>query len=446
MPGTLSTDRAAVVKNDLPSRQWLPKFQAVLSKLKPPSDNGGTRVLYLVNTLDIGGTETQMVQTALRLRSTSRHVTVGCLSAKGPLLEVLQQAGIPVVEFRKKKTLLSFNGVYQLMRLALFLRRGQFHVIHAHDLGANLLGVPAGWLARTPVIISSRRYLADLDWYTPWRSKIITIIYRLSTHVVVNSSCVRQLLVERDRLPPEKIHVIYNGVDVDRFAGGRRDREGLLGSLGSGSKLIAVVANMYSRVKGHACLIEAARIVCRAVPRAKFVLIGDGAERPRLEQQVRQAWLEGNFLFLGRRQDVPELLACCDLSVLPSEAEAMSNSVLESMAAGLPVVATRVGGTPEIIVDGVDGLLVPPRNAPAFADAILRILQDADLARRLSGTGQARVRTHFTYDRLISQLEQLYSLDRSCSDFMLGMKDFRSVSHSDVVLLDQQSQPLRGKN
>ncbi|PYU06523.1 MAG: hypothetical protein DMG33_07665, partial [Acidobacteria bacterium] len=96
----------------------------------------------------------------------SHHVTVGCLRAEGPLLEILQQAGIPVVEFRKKKTLLSFNGVYQLMRLALFLRRGQFHVIHAHDLWANLLGVPAGWLARTPVIISSRRYLADLDWYT----------------------------------------------------------------------------------------------------------------------------------------------------------------------------------------------------------------------------------------------------------------------------------------
>ena len=446
MPGTLSTERAAVAKSDLSSPHRLPEFQGALSVLKRSSDHGGTRVLYLVDTLNVGGTETQTVQAALRLRSMSHHVTVGCLRAEGPLLEILQQAGIPVVEFRKKKTLLSFNGVYQLMRLALFLRRGQFHVIHAHDLWANLLGVPAGWLARTPVIISSRRYLADLDWYTPWRSKTIRAIYRLSTHVIVNSASVQQLLVERDELPPEKTHVIYNGVDVDRFAGARRDREGLLGSLGSGSKFIAVVANMYSRIKGHACLIEAARIVCRAVPRAKFVLIGDGAERPKLEQQVRQAGLEENFLFLGRRQDVPDLLACCDLSVLPSEAEAMPNSVLESMAAGLPVVATRVGGTPEIIVDGVDGLLVPPRNAPAIADAILRVLRDADLARRLSRTGQARMRTHFSYDRLIAQLEQLYSLRRLRSNCMLRMKDFRSVSHSDVVLLDQQSQPLRGKN
>ncbi len=397
MLSTLSTDRAAVVKNDPSSPHWLPKFHTVLSRLKAPSDNGGARVLHLVDTLNVGGTETQMVQTTLRLRSTSHHVTVGCLHAKGPLLEVLQQADIPVVEFCKKKTLLSVNGVYQLMRLALFLRRGQFHVIHAHDLWANLLGVPAAWLARTPVIICSRRYLADLDWYTPWRNKIIRTIYRLSTHVIVNSASVRQLLVERDRLPAEKIHVIYNGVDVDRFAGVRGDREGLLGSFGSGSKLIAVVANMYSRVKGH-------------------------------------------FLFVGCRQDVPELLACCDVSVLPSEAEAMPNSVLESMAAGLPVVATGVGGTPEIIVDGVDGLLVPPQDSQALAQAMLHILQDADFARRLSRSGQEKMQTHFGFDRLIAELEQLYS------NSVLGMKDFSSVSHSDVVLLDQQTQPLRGKN
>jgi glycosyltransferase involved in cell wall biosynthesis len=111
------------------------------------------------------------------------------------------------------------------------------------------------------------------------------------------------------------------------------------------------------------------------------------------------------------------------------------------MAAGLPVVATRVGGTPEIIIDGVNGLLVPPRNPPALADAILRVLQDADLARRLSRTGQARMRTRFSYDRLIAQLEQLYSR-RSCGNSMLGMEDFRSVSHSDRILFDQQSRPL----
>src|SRR5881394_2193112 len=110
-----------------------------------------TRMLHLVDTLNIGGTENQMVQTAMRLHRLGYHVTVGCLRAEGPLLQVLEEAGIPVVEFRKNKTLMSPGGLVQLFRLALFLRRGKFQVLHAHDLWSNLLGVPAAWLARTPV-------------------------------------------------------------------------------------------------------------------------------------------------------------------------------------------------------------------------------------------------------------------------------------------------------
>jgi glycosyltransferase involved in cell wall biosynthesis len=165
---------------------------------------------------------------------------------------------------------------------------------------------------------------------------------------------------------------------------------------------------MYGRVKGHACLIAAACNVCRILPNAVFVLIGDGEERPKLEEQIREAGLESNFVFLGRRSDVPELLACCDLSVLPSEAEGLPNSVLEAMAAGLPVIATCVGGNPEIIVDGINGLLVPPQDEQALAEAILRILQDAHLGRRLSQAGQERVRAKFGFDRLLAELKQLY--------------------------------------
>ena len=405
---TMSTDRAAIVANDISSSLRLLNHQRTPAVPKRWSIDGATRVLYLVDTLNVGGTESQLVQVALRLHSTSHHVTVGCLRAEGPLLEVLKGAGIPVVEFRKEKTLVSLNGAYQLLRLAIFLRRKRFHVFHAHDLWANLLGVPAARLARTPIIISSRRYLADLEWYRPWRNKVIRMIYRLSTHVAVNSTAVRDLLVERDGLPLEKVRVLYNGVDIDRFARARRNRVGLLPGVRHRSKLIAVVANMYGRVKGHASLIAAARNVCRDVPDAMFVLIGDGQERPTLEQRVREAGLSTNCLFLGSRKDVPELLACCDLSVLPSEAEAMPNSVLEAMAAGLPVVATSVGGIREIIANEVNGLLVPPGDPGALAAAILRILQDADLARRLSRAGQRRARTHFGFDRLVAKLQQLY--------------------------------------
>jgi glycosyltransferase involved in cell wall biosynthesis len=362
----------------------------------------------LVDTLNIGGTESQLVQLAVCMQRVGHRVTVGCLRAEGPLLQVMKRAGIPVVEFRKEKTLLSLNGARQLVRLAAFLRAGKFDVLHAHDLWANLLGIPASRLARTPVVISSRRYLADLEWYTPWRNRIVRFIYRLSSRVVVNSNAVRERLVGREKLAPARVRVIYNAVDVERFACAPRNRAKLLAHIAERSKVIAVLANMYSPVKGHAGLVSAARIVRQSEPDAVFVLIGDGPERPGLESQVRRAGLEKNVLFLGRRTDVPELLACCDLSVLPSEAEAFPNALLESLSAGLPVVATDVGGNREIVENGTNGLLVPPQNPEALAAAVLLLMRDSRLRQRLAGAGQNYVRTHFSFDRLIAELDQLY--------------------------------------
>jgi glycosyltransferase involved in cell wall biosynthesis len=327
------------------------------------------------------------------------------------LLPVLENAGIPVVEFRKKKTLLSPGGLVQLFRLAHFLYQGKFKVLHAHDLWSNLLGVPAAWLARTPVIISSRRYLADQEWYRPWKDKVLSVIYRLSTFIVVNSHAVKTLLVNRYRgLRAEKIHVIYNGVDVDHFATTRACRETLLPGVTSDRQLVAVLANMYSSTKGHSHLISAARSLCLSIPEVMFLMIGDGSERPRLQQQVSELGLEKHFLFLGRRKDIAELLACCQFAVLPSETESLPNSVLEVMSAGLAVVATSTGGTVEIIDGGVDGLLVPPHSPQSLSTTLLQLLLEPQMAHRLARAGQEKMRTHFSFDRLIAELEQLYEL------------------------------------
>lgn len=366
------------------------------------------RVLHLIDTLNIGGTENQLVQLALRMQRAGYRVTVGCLRAEGPLLRVLQQADMPVVEFRKGKTLLSFNGARQLLRLTAFLRSGRFDVVHAHDLWANLLGIPAGRLARIPVVISSRRYLADLEWYTPWRNRIVRFIYRLSTRVVVNSKAVRERLADGDHLAPNRILVLYNAVDVERFSRARRNRKELLPNIAERSKVIAVLANMYSRVKGHASLISAARIVCENEPDTYFLLIGDGTERSALETQAREAGLDNQIVFIGPRTDVPELLACCDLSVLPSEAEGFPNALLESMSAGLPVVATAVGGSKEVIENGTNGLLVPPGNPEALAAAILRVIRNPKLSKTLARAGQRKIRACFSFDRLAAELDQLY--------------------------------------
>ena len=405
-----STDNspAAIAEDSSPSWQEVAQTEPSLSAADQPRRDRRLRVLHLVDTLNVGGTECQVTQLALHMQRFGFDITVGCLRAEGPLLRVLQRAGIPVVEFRKRETLLSWNGIRQLLRLALFLRNGRFAVIQAHDLWANLLGVPAGRLARVPVVISSRRYLDDLEWYTPWRKRVVRLVYLLSTCVVVNSTAISERLVVKEQIPAAKIRTVRNGVDVERFCRARPERGKLLPNVGKHSKLIVVLANMYSRVKGHAGLISAARIVCEKEPDAVFLLIGDGPERPWLETQVRDAALDKSVLFVGRRTDIPEWLACCDLSVLSSEAEGLPNALLESMSAGLPVVATAVGGSKEIIEDGVNGQLVPPGNPELLAAAILRVIRNPNWANGLARCGQDDMRARFSFDRLVAELGRLY--------------------------------------
>jgi glycosyltransferase involved in cell wall biosynthesis len=226
--------------------------------------------------------------------------------------------------------------------------------------------------------------------------------------VVGNSIAVRDLLVKEDGFNPAKIRVILNAVDGNLFCRSRGNKGSLLPFLNEGQTLIAVLANMNIETKGHQDLVEAARKICEDFPRVRFVLIGDGCKRAGIEQKVRELGLEEYFVFLGRRNDVPELLSCCNLSVLPSWAEGLPNAVIESLAAGLPVVATKVGGIPEIIEDGKSGLLVPAHDPASLANAILRVLNDTELARRLGRAGRERAQEVFSFERLLSETTNLY--------------------------------------
>ena len=170
-----------------------------------------------------------------------------------------------------------------------------------------------------------------------------------------------------------------------------------------------LVGNMHTDVKGHPLLLDAAAEVIREFPKTRFVFAGDGALRKELEDKVDRLGLGQNVLFLGRRNDIPEILACCDIGVLPSKAEGLPNAVLEYLAAGLPTVASAVGGNAEIIRDGENGLLFPAENAGALAEKLLRILRDPEFARRLGQAGQEHVRQNFSFDRMIEQVDRMYT-------------------------------------
>jgi len=365
------------------------------------------KVLFVLCNLDRGGTETQAVELSKRLSSAGCEVTVATFQ-DGPLRSLLQQAGIRTVDFPKKGGLISVRGAYQFLRLWRFIQKEKFDVVHSHDLWSNLLAVPAAKFARVPVVLSSQRDLAHLYWYTPSRKKVIGRIHRWASGVVVNSSAVSELVHNEFQVPVGRIHLIHNGVAFERFVQARTNRKKLLPGINGDATLIVTVANMHSAGKGHYEILEVAQRVKSLFSKAIFLFVGDGAERSSLEERARTLGVADSVVFLGQRGDIPELLGCCDIFVLASRAEGLPNSILEALATGLPVVATRVGGVPDVIVDEFSGLLVPAQDPNALGDALLRVLGDVELAAKLARGGRERARSRFAFERVVEELESVY--------------------------------------
>ena len=364
------------------------------------------KVFHLVDSLNVGGTETQAVELARRLPAAGYRVTLGCLKMEGPLQERLVGSGVDVMEFHPKGGLDTPAGAALLARLSLFLRRERFDLMHAHDLWSNLLGVSAARLAGVPGIVSSRRGdLAGVSWYQGSRRVWLRRVQNLGGLVLTNSTAARDALIHDDGFNPAKLRVIVNGVDTERFQR-KSDRSRLFP--GASGKVIVVVGNMHSDVKGHPWLIAAAPAIVREFPDTRFVFAGDGAARAEFERQVAERKLEANFFFLGLRSDIPDILSSADIGVLPSRSEGMPNAILEYMSAGLPVVASAVGGSRELIEEGVTGHLVPPENSEALASSLLGLLRDLGAMRRLGQNGRDMVERKFSFTRLVHEVDELY--------------------------------------
>ena len=364
------------------------------------------KIFFLLDSLNIGGTETQAVELARRMDPRKYEITLACIRKEGPLLEKLNDSAVKVVEFHPKGGMDSPRGLYQLARMVLHLRRGRFDVVHAHDLWSDMIAVIAGKLAGIPVIVTSQRDLSHGDWYQTSRKKWLRRAQAGSSAVLANARMIRDGLLH-EGLPAGKVRVIYNGVDADAFRAAPGARARLFPGLDQ-AKLIVLVGNMHTDVKGHPTLISAAPGILSRCHEARFVLVGDGGKRREFEQAAEDVGVASKFLFWGRRNDVTAILASCDVAVLPSAAEGMPNAVLEYMAAGLPVIASAVGGNLEVIQDGVTGLLVPPGDAVALGSAIARVLEDESLAKQLARNGRTLVEEKFSFDRLVREVGELY--------------------------------------
>jgi len=220
----------------------------------------------------------------------------------------------------------------------------------------------------------------------------------------------RQAEIERARVSPDKVVTIYNGVQTNEFAAlaaraAARGRRAF--GIPAGAPLVGAVGRLH-RQKGFTDLITALAQVREHLPAVRLLLVGDGELRGDLEAHAQALGLSEVVTFAGLRTDIPEILAELDLFALPSLWEGLPNVVLEAMAAGLPVVATAVGGTPEVVVDGVSGLLVPPHDPAALAEALVFLLRDPGMRRKIGQAGRKRVGQCFSVGQMVRKTEDLY--------------------------------------
>lgn len=360
-------------------------------------------VLLLITELNVGGAERLLGQIAPRLSRQRYRVSVACLYGAGPVADDLRAAGVPVID-------LGMRGKWDLRvigRLLRLLREERVHILHAHLIHANLLGALVGRLARVPVVVATRH---NVDIGGAWREWANRWLRGWRDAVVAVSDQVRWVEIERSGIDPARVILIRNGVPIEPFASPdptATDRLRRKWKIPPTSPVIGTLAR-FDEQKGHVVLLEAMARVLQRRPRARALLVGEGPLRQAVEQKAHALGLSHAVVLTGLRRDVPQVLALLDLFVLPSLWEGLPVSVLEAMAAGRPVVATRVGGVPEAVEHGVTGLLVPPRDPRALAAAIIRLLEDAELRRSMGRAGRERVEQQFSIAATVRRTEALY--------------------------------------
>jgi len=349
------------------------------------------RVIHVAPSLDMGGLEKLLVELARhadRRRFTLRFVSLGL---RGVLADDIEACGWPVAAMEQPDGL----RPRLVLRLARRFRRWQADVIHSHDDRAHLYGTFAGRLARVPRLIHTRHGRSS---HLSRRQKLlVNAASRLIDHFVCVSEDIARLAVQHG-VRADRVRSICNGIDVDRFA--------YRGSQADGP---AVLVARLSPEKDIETLLRAVALVVRQDPAFRLEIAGDGPCMPSLSQSATALGLDEHVRFLGQVRDVPELLARAGMFVLSSLTEGISLTLLEAMACGLPIVATRVGGNPEVVRDGETGFLVPPENPAALAETLLRLRRDRDTCVRFGAAGRRRVEARFDVRRMVAEYEKLYA-------------------------------------
>ncbi|MFH1036327.1 MAG: glycosyltransferase [Pseudomonadota bacterium] len=359
-------------------------------------------ICQVVLSLNPGGLERMVLDMVRGLSADGYPCLVYCLQEPGQWGEELERTGTPVRLVKKQEGIdLSLPG-----KLARHLRQDKVDLFHSHNKGPLLYTCLASALSGVP-LVSTKHGRNDPDrWDELWLNRFSALFCKA---IVAVSDDALQVVRQREHIPARKVAMIHNGVDTEHPAADPARLAALRQEFGiEPDDLVIINVARLSFEKNHALLLEAFGLLAPEMPTAKLLLVGDGQKRQALQKQAADLGLSERIIFAGMRDRVPEILQLAHVFALSSDIEGLSISILEAMAAGLPVVATDVGGNRELVTPSQNGLLAPPRAAAELSQALARVLSDQDLRLGMGQESRRRVCRDFSLRGMVRRYEELY--------------------------------------
>ena len=365
------------------------------------------KILYIITSSSIGGAERILYYTATGLNYNKYDIAVCSLKNKGEIARALEKQGIEVCCLHmggRESFLGCLSSIIALIRLFPYLVRIRPTIVHSFLFRANILARIAGYLTGIPIIISSVRVMGGEKKYFHYVEMITSFMV---DHYVTVSESVKRYIIDKSKISAEKISVIYNGVNIKSQDNSYEQNPKMPFKIEDKDRILMTVGRLHKQ-KGHCYLIQAVSKVRKEFPNVKLLVTGEGEEENNLKKLVKSLDLTNEVIFAGLSSDIERILPMAELFILPSLWEGLPNALLEAMAAGKPVVATKVGGIPEIVVHGETGVLIPPKDTDALAIAIIDLLQNRLKAKDMGEAARIRAGKRFSIYKMIEKTENLY--------------------------------------
>ncbi len=362
-----------------------------------------TKICYIIGQLSRHGAERQLYELVRRIDKEKFLPVVISLSQINPWAEEIRKTGVEVMVIPRKKK----REAARLYRLWKLLRMLKPDIVHTYLIPGNFYGRVAAFLSGVPVIISSERNLPEIGKdKTRFRMCLDKVLSTVTDGIICNSYKASGILTGKYHFDRRKVFTVHNGIDAAEFI----DTESAKNYLERKRVTIGTVGRLWPQ-KNHIMFLDVARAVVdrKGDERICFLIVGDGPLRKELEQYAKSAALSDSVVFAGERFDIPQVLREIDVFVMTSSYEGLSNTVMEAMLSGLPVVATDVGGNGELVVDGLTGYLCPWNDPSAMSDKIMGLIGDRDKMKRMGEHGREKMLKEFSVEKMVRRTEDIYS-------------------------------------